>query len=84
MAWLKWIILETIAGVFVGTIFFHYETFYRVSQNKVINKKKSEPKLSAAESNFPIEMTWKRLILLSLSKKTTKKQFSDTRSAGYL
>ena len=32
--------------------------------------------------NFTIDMTWGRLILLSLSKKRPKNQYQDTRGAG--
>ena len=50
---------------------------YRVSQNKVTNRKKSLPKSSAVGPNFPIEMTCECLILPSLSKKR-----QDTRGTG--
>ena len=41
----------------------------QVVPKTVINREKSKPKLSAVGQNFPMDMTWERLILLSLSKK---------------
>ena len=38
---------------------------------------KSKPKLSAVGPNFPMNLTWERLILLSLSKKWPKNIFPD-------
>ena len=55
--------------------------FYRVFQ-KNTNRTKSLPKLSAMGLNFTIDMTWGRLILLSLSKKPPKNQSPDTKGAG--
>ena len=49
---------------------------------KCTNRTNSLPKLSAMGLNFTIEMTWGRLILLSLSKKRPKDQSQDTRGAG--
>ena len=40
---------------------------------------KSQPKLSAAAPNVPMNMTWARLIMLSLSEKRPKRiEFPDT------
>ena len=49
---------------------------------KNTNRTKSLPKLSAMGLNFTIDMTWGRLILLSLSKKRPKNQSPDTRGTG--
>ena len=55
---------------------------YRVSQKRYTYRTKSHPKLSDMGLNFPIDMTWGRLILLSLSEKWPKKKSPDTRGAG--
>ena len=46
---------------------------------RMLLKPKSLPKLSAAEPNSPMDMTWERLILLSLSTKQPKTLYPDAR-----
>ena len=48
---------------------------YRVFQKKVTNRQKSLPKWYAIGLNLPINMSWERLILLSLGKKRAKNIF---------
>ena len=52
-------------------------------KQKLTNRTKSKQKLSALGPNFPMNMTWGRLILLSLSKKRPKSWFPDTRGVNY-
>ena len=49
---------------------------------KCINRTKSWPKLSAV-GHFTMDMTWRRLILLSLSKKRPKKHFRGPSGANH-
>ena len=56
---------------------------YRGPKIKELTEKKSLPKLSAVGPDFPMDMTWERLILLSLIKKRPKNIFPDTGGAGY-
>ena len=50
---------------------------------KLTKRKKSQPKLSAVGLNFTMDMTWGRLILLSLSKKRPNKYFPGPSGANY-
>ena len=42
---------------------------------KVSNRKESKPKLSSVGLSFTMDMTWDRLILLSISEKQPKNIF---------
>ena len=52
-------------------------------QIKMTNTNKILTKVSAVGPNFPMKMTWERLILLSLSQKQPKNIFPDTGGAAY-
>ena len=52
-------------------------------QIKMTNRNKILTKVSAVGPNFPMKMTWERLILLSLSQKQPKNIFPDTGGAAY-
>ena len=52
-------------------------------QIKMTNTNKILTKVSAVGPNFPMKMTWERLILLSLSQKQPKNIFPDTGDAAY-
>ena len=59
-------------GIYVQNNKLHWT---RVSQKNVLIKNVLIPKVSAVGLNFTMDMTWGRLILLSLGKKQPKKHF---------